>query len=84
MSYQLQINYPETLPDILQQTPTQFEEEARWAMAAKLYEMKKISSGMAADLVRCDRVSFLINLHRYNVPVLDLDESELLSDIANA
>lgn len=84
MTTQIQINYPESLPDVLQQTPAQFEEEAKWAMAAKLYEMKRISSGMAAELVGCDRVTFIMNLHRYNVPVLDLDEAELLSDIANA
>ncbi|MBW4679502.1 MAG: UPF0175 family protein [Microcoleus vaginatus WJT46-NPBG5] len=84
MSLQLKIDYPESLPDAMQKSREQFEEEAKWAMAAKLFEMKQISSGTAAALVGTDRVSFLLNLHRYNVVVIDLTEKELLSDLENA
>jgi len=54
------------------------------AMAVKLFEMKRLSSGMAASLAGLDRVSFLLNLHRFNVPMIDLEEDELLSDMQNA
>ncbi|MEO1404421.1 MAG: UPF0175 family protein [Cyanobacteria bacterium J06635_1] len=84
MVAQLKIDYPEGLPDILQQTPAQFEQEAKWAMAVKLFEMKRISSGIAAQLLGIDRVSFLLSLQRYDIPMIDLDEAELLSDLANA
>lgn len=84
MSLQITIDYPETLPDALQQTREEFEQEAKWAMAAKLFEMKRLSSGMAAALVGTDRVSFLLNLHRYGVAMIDLTEAELLSDLENA
>ncbi|HBE18571.1 MAG TPA: hypothetical protein DEG17_19245 [Cyanobacteria bacterium UBA11149] len=84
MSHQLTINYPETFPDALQQTREQFELEATWAMAVKLFEMKRLSSGMAAALIGIDRVSFLLNLHRYGVAMIDLSEAELLSDLENA
>lgn len=80
----LVIDYPELLPDVLQQTRSEFEREARMAMAAKLFEMKRLSSGMAAQLAQMERVEFLLNLHRYGVPVLDLDEDELQADIDNA
>ena len=46
--------------------------------------MKRLSSGMAAALAGTDRVSFLLQLHRYGVPTIDLTEEELLSDIENA
>lgn len=84
MVAQLTINYPESLPDVLQQTPAQFEQEAKWAMVVKLFEMKRISSGIAAQILNIDRVSFLLSLYRYNVPIIDLDEADLLSDLANA
>lgn len=58
---QLVVNYPAQLPDALQQSPEQFEREAKMAMAAKLYELKRISSGTAAALVGIDRVEFLLN-----------------------
>ena len=84
MAMQLKVEYPETLPDALQQTPAQFEQEAKMAMAVKLFEMKRISSGTAAVLAGMSRVSFLLSLHRYGVVMIDLEEKELLSDLANA
>lgn len=84
MSLQLQIDYPETLPDALAQSRQQFEEEAKWAMAVKLFELKRISSGTAALLVGVDRVSFLLKLKDYGVSTIDLIEEELLSDLKNA
>lgn len=84
MYNQFSIIYPEMLPDALQLTPTQFEADAKMAMAVKLFEMKKLSSGMAAQLAGIDRVFFLLNLHRYGVKMIDLDNNELESDLRNA
>lgn len=81
---QLVIEYPQLLPDALQQTRADFEQEAKMAMAVKLFEMKRISSGIAAKLADMDRVTFLLNLHRYGVAMIDLDEEELLADLSNA
>ncbi len=81
---QLILNYPEKLPDALQQSPEQFEREAVMAMAVKLYEMKRISSGTAAALVGVERVEFLLDLHRYGVAAIDLTAEELLADLNNA
>jgi predicted HTH domain antitoxin len=83
-SLQLTIHYPASLPDALQQTREEFEQEAKWALAVKLFEMKRISSGIAAQLVGMDRVTFLLNLHRYGAAMIDLEEEELLSDLENA
>jgi predicted HTH domain antitoxin len=81
---QLVIDYPQRLPDALQQTRADFEQEAKMAMAVKLFEMKRLSSGMAAKLAGMDRVTFLLNLHRYGVAMIDLDDEELLADLHNA
>jgi predicted HTH domain antitoxin len=81
MLNQLSIEYPPNLPDILQMSRKSFEEEAIMAMAVKLFEMKKLSSGMAASITGTNRVSFLLNLHRFNVPMIDLEEVELQSDM---
>ncbi len=78
---QLIIDYPPSLPDALQRSREQFEQEAKMAMAVKLFEMKRLSSGMAARLAGVDRVSFLLDLHRYGVAMIDLDEKELQSDL---
>lgn len=80
----LEIDYPPELPDALHQTREQFEAEAKMAMAIKLFEMKRVSSGIAAQLAGMPRAHFLLALHRYGVPMIDLGEEELQSDIANA
>ncbi len=84
MLNQISIIYPNMLPDMLQKTRSEFEAEAKMAMAIKLFEMKRISSGIAAQLAGTDRVGFLLNLHHFGVPMIDLEEEELLSDIQNA
>jgi len=81
---QMIIEYPKLLPDALQQTQEEFEREAKMAMAVKLFELKKLSSGMAAHLVGMERVAFLLSLHRYGVAMIDLDTTELESDKKNA
>jgi len=81
---QILIDYPKNLPDILQITPSAFAAEAKMAMAVKLFEMKRLSSGMAAQLAGVDRVTFLLNLQHYNIAMIDLDEEELISDLENA
>lgn len=84
MQNRIEIDYPKNLPDSLQKTPAEFEAEAKMAMAVKLFEMKRISSGTAARFAGVDRVSFLLGLHRFGVPMIDLEEEELLSDIENS
>lgn len=81
---QLIIEYPKLLPDALQQTQEEFEREAKMAMAVKLFELGKLSSGMAASLIGMERVAFLLALHRYGVSMIDLDTAELESDSKNA
>ena len=78
------ITYPEQIPDLLLETREQFETEARKAMAVKLFEMKRISSGMAAMMAGMERKQFLMSLHLYGVPMINLEENEFFEDIQNA
>jgi predicted HTH domain antitoxin len=81
---QLLLDVPGNVPDAAQCTPQQFITEAKLAMAIKLFEMKRLSSGMAATLIGMSRVEFLAELHRYGVPMIDLDQNELAQDVSNA
>lgn len=84
MLNQINIQYQSSLLDAIQQSRVEFEQEAKLAMAVKLFEMKKLSSGMAAQLIGMDRVSFLLNLHHFDVAMINIEEDELLADIENA
>ena len=65
---QILVEVPTNLPDAAQCTPQQFMQEEKLAMAIKLYEMKRLPSGMAASLIGMSRVQFLRELHLYGVP----------------
>ncbi len=80
----LNIEYPDTLPDVLQETDAQFQNEAKWALALKLYEMGRLPSGLAAQLLGVDRVFFLMKLRDYNIPLINYSADELRKDVENA
>ena len=81
---QLTVEFPDSLPDLLQETKQEFEFEVKMALAAKLFQMKRISSGIAASIVGIPRTTFLLNLHKYGVPMIYLEKDELISDVKNA
>ena len=78
------LDIPATLPDAIGSTPQQFAKEAKMAMAVKLYELKRLSSGMAASLVGMNRVEFIEELHRYGVALIDISSDELADDVLHA
>jgi hypothetical protein len=48
------------------------------------FEMKRLSSDLAASLVGLDRVTFLLQLQQFGTAMLDLAEEELLAAIEHA
>ena len=81
---QIVVDVPTHYLDAMHRAPDDVALEAKLAMAAKLVEMKRLSSGMAAQLIGMDRVSFLAQLHRCGVPLIDLSVDELASDVDHA
>ncbi len=59
------------------ETREEFEQEAKWAIAVKLYEIKRLSSGMAASILGIDRLAFLLKLNDYYVAMIDLTDINL-------
>lgn len=80
----LEIQYPEELLLSLKKTPVEFEEEARLLLAIKLYEMGRISTGMAAKLAGMERVAFFFELSRFGLSPLGTTAEEIAQDWANA
>jgi predicted HTH domain antitoxin len=65
-------------------TRAEFEREARLAMAAKLFETGRLTSGQAARLIGMERVAFLLELRRLSVSALQDAPDELEQDLAAA
>ena len=60
---------------------TELEGEVRLASALKLFELGRISSGLAARLAGMARVEFLLLCGRYGVSIFQQTEEELSSDL---
>ncbi len=80
----LTIPYPEELLLSLKENPEQFEAEARLLLAVKLYELGKVSTGMAARLAGMGRVAFMFQLGRFGLSPIGVEPDELAEDMANA
>jgi len=55
-----------------------------WRWRLNFFERKRLSSGQAAQLAGLPRTTFLLMLHQYAIPMIDLENDELEQDLANA
>lgn len=78
------IEYPDTLPGLLKLSEKQFNEELRFIVAAKLYEMGKLSSGKAAYMANLPRVEFIHKLGAYGFSAINLDDEQIDVELSAA
>ncbi len=81
---ELSIEYPESILAVLNVSTESFEQEAKIALAVKLYEMGRLSSGQAASLAGITRVAFLLLCKRYGAASVAWDPEELEAEFAEA
>lgn len=74
----LRIEYTDDILLSLKETREKFEEDAKFYLALKLYELGKISSGKAAKLAGISRVNFLMKLGEYNVSPFQVSLDEVI------
>ena len=63
---------------------SELEGEVRLASALKLFEMGRISSGLAARLAGMSRVQFLMTCGQYGISIFQQTEDELSADVEAA
>ncbi len=81
---ELTIPYPADLLLSLKESPAEFEAQAKLLLAVKLYELGKVSTGIAAELAGMSRVEFFFALGRFGLSPIGVEPNELAHDLANA
>lgn len=72
MSHLLKIPYDDSVLLESSLPQDEFEREARFLLAAKLFELGRLSSGKAAILAGMTRVEFLVSLQRIGASMSNL------------
>ena len=64
--------------------PEEFELEARFLLALKFFELRRISAGKAAEMSGMQKPEFLLKVSQLNVAVVDPDQDQLEAEFKNA
>jgi predicted HTH domain antitoxin len=81
MLHNLTIEYGDDLLLNLSVSPEQFAQEAKFLLAAKLYELGRLSAGQAAAFAGQERVEFLFALQKIHLPMSNLTFDELETEL---
>jgi predicted HTH domain antitoxin len=84
MTRTLTIEYGDDLLVSLGMSPAEFSREAAFLLAAKLYELGRLTSRQAAKLCGKERVELLLDLPRVHVAVSNLGADDADDEIAFA
>ena len=80
----LSIPYSEDLLIAAGKSKEELEQELRFLLAVKLFEMRRLSLGKAAELCGMRKLSFMEELGRIGVPAINLDDDQVKLEIENA
>ncbi len=81
MSNTLTIEYTDDILYSLGLSDKEFSREAKFLLAAKFYELGKLSSGKAAKLAGMERVEFLFSLSKLGIPISNLKPEDLRDEL---
>ena len=81
LAMHLTVPYPDSLPASLGMSRSEFEQEARLLLAARLFAERKISSGLAAEMAGISRIEFLTKTAAMNLSAAMPSADEIAEDV---
>lgn len=80
---EIKIPYSEDLLVSSGQSPDDLEQELKFLLAVKLFELRRLSIGKAAELCGMGKIQFMDRLGRMKIPVINLDEDQIEDELRN-
>jgi predicted HTH domain antitoxin len=80
----LSIPYSDDLLLATGQSAEELQAELRVLLAIKLFELRRLSLGKAAELAGVSKIAFMDELARNGVPVINLDDDQLQDELRDA
>ncbi len=77
----LTIPYSDDLLLATGKPPTELEEELRFLLAVKLFELHRLSVGKAAEFCGMGKLHFMFELGRLKIPVINLDDDQIADEL---
>ena len=62
-------------------SPAEFEQELRTLVAAKLFELRRLSIGKAAELAGLPKLRFMEELAHLEIPVINLSDEQIADEL---
>ena len=79
--HNLSIPYTADLLVTSGKAPQALEEELLFLLAAKLFEMHRLSLGKAAEFCNMAKLSFMFELGRLEIPVINLSDDQISDEL---
>ena len=73
----LSIPYSEDLLIATGKSKEALEQELRFLLAVKLFELRRLSLGKAAELCGMRKLNFMDEMGRMGIPVINLDDDQI-------
>ena len=77
----LSLPYPDDLLVTSGKAPQALEEELAFLLATKLFEVRRLSLGKAAEFCRMSKLRFMFELGRLQIPVMNLDDDQIADEL---
>ncbi len=81
MTTELRVRVPEDILYTLNETKYEFIKTMKFYTAIELYKMHKLSLGKASELANMNKIDFLFELGKYDIPVINYDTEDFQDEI---
>jgi predicted HTH domain antitoxin len=77
----LSLPFPDDLLITSGKSPQALEAELAFLLAAKLFELRRLSLGKAATFCHMNKLTFMYELGRLQIPIVNLDEDQIADEL---